>query len=233
MSNGSGVYSVSKVSENIFQIDEGGVRCFLCVGSEKAMLIDSGYGKGDLKPFVETLTDKPIFLVNTHADGDHTGCNSSFGAAHMHPCEFDYYNLKKPDHGVKLKPLWEGDVIDLGGAKYEVILIPGHTPGSIALLDRKNRLLFGGDSLQKGPIFMFGPGRNLHAYIASMEKLLAMSAGFDKIIPSHNRQDICTDVIPLLINGAKKLLAGELEAEEPGRPLPCKLYKFGETAFLY
>ena len=229
----SDIYSVNKLSETIFQINEGSVRCFLCVGSERAMLIDSGYGKGNLKAFVETLTDKPILLVNTHADGDHTGCNASFGETRMHPSEFEYYNSKTPDHGMKLIPLWEGEVIDLGGVKYEVVLIPGHTPGSIALLDRENRLLFGGDSLQKGSILMFGPNRNLHAYIASMEKLQAMSDSFDKIIPSHNRQDVYADVIPMLIDGAKKLLAGELTAEESGRPRPCMLYRYGETAFYY
>lgn len=36
----------------------------------------------------------------------------------------------------KDRPLWEGTVIDLGFWKFEVILTPGHTPGSIMLLDR-------------------------------------------------------------------------------------------------
>ncbi len=59
--------------------------------------------------------------------------------------------------------LWEGTVIDLGFWKFEVILTPGHTPGSIMLLDREKRLLISGDTIQAGDIYMFGPGRNLPA----------------------------------------------------------------------
>lgn len=53
--------------------------------------------------------------------------------------------------------LWEGTVIDLGFWKFEVILTPGHTPGSIMLLDREKRLLISGDTIQAGDIYMFGP----------------------------------------------------------------------------
>ncbi len=48
-------------------------------------------------------------------------------------------------------------MIDLGAMKFEALLIPGHTPGSIALLDRENRLLIGGDSVQRGTVLMVGP----------------------------------------------------------------------------
>ena len=41
-------------------------------------------------------------------------------------------------------PLKEGDIIDLGDRPLEIIDNPGHTPGSIAILDVKNRVLIGG-----------------------------------------------------------------------------------------
>jgi glyoxylase-like metal-dependent hydrolase (beta-lactamase superfamily II) len=77
----------------------------------------------------------------------------------MHPAEYAHYYEKPDTCGIEARPLWEGDIIDLGVRKFEVILIPGHTAGSIALLDRENRLIITGDTISAGPIFMFGKDR--------------------------------------------------------------------------
>lgn len=82
-------------------------------------------------------------------------------------------------------PLWEGEHLRCGGFDLEVVLIPGHTPGSIALLDEKKRLLISGDSVQSGTVYLFGQGRNLPAYRASLDKLAALSYRFDWVLPSH------------------------------------------------
>ncbi len=68
-------------------------------------------------------------------------------------------------------PVEDGDIIELGNRTLEVITIPGHTPGSIAVLDIENRVLYGGDTVQDGKIFMFGVQREFHAYIRSLESL--------------------------------------------------------------
>jgi glyoxylase-like metal-dependent hydrolase (beta-lactamase superfamily II) len=164
------VYTASKVVDHLWAISEGGVRCFLCEGARAAMLVDTGYGGGKLKAFVQTLTDRPVFVVNTHTDGDHVGCNALFGSARMHPAEYGYYAAKKPGDKTQLSPLWEGDVIDLGTMKFEIILIPGTRRAASLYLTGKTACSSGGDSVQRGAIFMFGPGRNLPAYICSMEK---------------------------------------------------------------
>ncbi len=52
--------------------------CYLIVGSEKAMLIDTGYGYGDLNAAVRSVTEKPLIIVNTHGHCDHTGANAQF-----------------------------------------------------------------------------------------------------------------------------------------------------------
>ena len=49
---------------------------FLIVGEEKAMLIDTGYGEGNLREIVEGITDKPVMVVDTHGHFDHTGGNA-------------------------------------------------------------------------------------------------------------------------------------------------------------
>jgi len=48
--------------------------------------------------------------------------------------------------------LHDGDIIDLGGRRLEVICTPGHSPGSMCLLDRQNRILFTGDLFFPGPL---------------------------------------------------------------------------------
>lgn len=54
------------------------VYCYLIVGTEKAMLIDTGYGYGNLKETVRQVTEKPLIIVNTHGHFDHAGGNAQF-----------------------------------------------------------------------------------------------------------------------------------------------------------
>jgi len=227
-------YLVRELAENFFSIEDGGVRCFLASGEKRAVLIDTGFGTGDLAGLVKSLTSMPPMLVITHADIDHIGGNGIFGAAHMHPSEFAHYQAgafsKSP-----VAPLWEGDVLDLGGRSFEVIHIPGHTPGSIALLDSENRILIGGDSVQPGPIHMFGSARNFPAYIASMEKLQAMADSFDTVYASHFNLEVPVSILPTLIEGAKQIMKGNIEGVTPEASHrlfgKCKLYTYHEVSF--
>jgi glyoxylase-like metal-dependent hydrolase (beta-lactamase superfamily II) len=58
---------------------------FLLIGDEKAMLIDTGTGIGDLKGFMGTLTDKPVMVCYTHDHADYVGGASAFDHAYVHP----------------------------------------------------------------------------------------------------------------------------------------------------
>ena len=217
-------------------IDQRGVRCFLFVGEEKALLVDCAF-EGDLKSYCETLTDKPIQVVITHADGDHTGCAGGFDKVYMHPAEFArYYEKNSAAASTPAEALWEGDVIDLGGWRFEVVLIPGHTPGGIALLEREKRFLIGGDTIQSGAIFMFGDGRNMPAFLASMEKLQKMRGDFDKIYASHHNLIEKPEVIDDLESFARDVLAGNLPEPSPVEdswlPPQVKVFSKGNAHFL-
>jgi len=220
-------YEVIKIDENVFRIEESGVRVFLFIGVEKALLIDTGFGTGDIKKLVDSLTSLPLMLVNTHADRDHIGCNKLFEKAYMHTAEYDRY-----ENLTETSPLWEGDIIDLGNRKFEIILIPGHTPGSIALLDRENRILIGGDSVQTGTIYMFSAGRNMNGYIDSMSKLSKIQNEFDIVYPSHGDIPVKSDIIPELIKGAERVLSGEIVGEKAPNNIPAKLYDADIVKFL-
>lgn len=230
----NGTYEVQQIDASCWRIEENGVRAFLVTGSQKALLIDSGFGTGNIREVTDGLSKLPLMLVNTHTDMDHIGCNGLFERAYMHPAEYDRYYREGAEPDYAVEPLWDNDRIELGGRSLQVILIPGHTPGSIALLDEENRVLFGGDSVQAGTIFMFGPGRNLQAYIASMQKLIAMKSRFDTVYSCHGPFPVGADVLDELLVGARKVLSGEIEGKETGRSeLPAKVYDAGVAKFLY
>ncbi|MDR0446931.1 MAG: MBL fold metallo-hydrolase [Oscillospiraceae bacterium] len=226
-------YEAIKITDGAWRIENGMVRCFLFAGSEKALLIDTGMSDEDLASEVKCLTSLPVMLVNTHADGDHLGANARFAEAYMHPAEFTYYYSENPDRLPPARPLWEGDIIDLGGRSFEVLTIPGHTNGSIALLDRANRIIITGDSVSRAPVFMFGEHRNIRAYIYSMKRLLAMSDTFDTVYPSHGDFPVGIAELRDLIYAAEALLRGELTEEESPFPLHAKLYKSNNVGFYF
>lgn len=222
-------FEIVKIDESSYCIENSGVRCLLFIGTEKSLLVDTGFGNaGSLKAVTDSLTDKPIMLVISHADIDHIGANAEFDEVYMHPAEMSRYSSDIPP-----LPLWEGDIIDIGGRKFEVILIPGHTPGSIALLDRDNRIIITGDTVSAGPVFMFGESRSLTAYMLSLKKLLSMSDAFDTIYPSHGTFPLKPEQITIALAAAEKLFAGELVGEDPPHPLPAKLYSYNGGMFFY
>jgi hydroxyacylglutathione hydrolase len=202
-------YTVNKIREGFYSIEQGFVRCFLIEGDREALLIDTGVGSGNLKKYVEEITKLPITVIFTHADGDHVGNAGQFDRRFMHPCEFDYYKSKN-EKIVSMEPVWEGDIIDLGRYSFEVILIPGHTPGSIVLLEKEKRFLIGGDSIQIGSIFMFGNGRNFDAYRASMKKLQGRLKEFDTVYASHNILSMEANTVNLLYEAAGKVMENKV-----------------------
>ena len=197
------------INENSWRIEDRGVRCFLLTGSEKALLIDSGRELHTARDIAESLTDLPVMLLNTHADGDHTGSNEQFESFYMHPDKEAHF--RRGGRGGTIIPVREGDNLDLGGRELRIIDLPGHTPGSIAVLDVGNRVLISGDPVQEhGRIFMFGAHRNMENYIRSLEHLETFTAEFDEIWPSHADIPISPALIRKLHDGARDVLDGKV-----------------------
>ena len=72
-------YRVIQTDEGIYRITSSeNVYMELLVGTQKALLIDTGYGFGPLKETVRSITDKPLFIVNSHGHVDHTCGNYQF-----------------------------------------------------------------------------------------------------------------------------------------------------------
>lgn len=222
---------VIRIDEYTWRIEDGGVRMFLLEGNEKALLIDTGMNTPDAKDVALTLTTLPLELLNTHADPDHISGNAGFEFAYMSPAEEE--NYRGHNGNGRIEPIREGDMIDLGDRPLLVLDNPGHTPGSVAILDVKNRVLIGGDSIQDGNIFMFGPHRNLPAYRNSLLHLCEYRDRFDIVFPSHGTFPVGADLIPELISAADAILEGTAEGRQIelfGKSVT--LYKFPCAGFL-
>lgn len=204
---------IIKIDDNTWRIEDSYVRFFLLAGKNKAALIDSGVNSIDAKDIAAKLTDLPIMLINTHGDGDHISGTGAFAEIHM--AKEDYYNkdLNSLFPDTKLVELKDRDVIDLGARTLEVIKIPGHTKGSVALLDVERRMLFSGDTVQSGFIFMFGNHRAPEAYEAALIKLINESERYDIIIPSHDKAMLASDYTSKVLEAWRNVKNGKVEYE--------------------
>ena len=197
--------NIFRIDENTWRIEDGGVRFFLFCGTEKAALIDSGMSKPDARSIAESLTKLPLIALYTHADPDHISGNGAFGEAFMNPAEEE--NFRRNGGTGTVVPVKEGDEIDLGGRVLKIIEIPGHTPGSIAIFDEKNRVLVSGDTIQDSNIFMFGPGRNLEQFAESLRHLSLWDGLYDVIYAMHGTFPVKPELTGLLLEGAQEILA--------------------------
>ncbi len=214
-------YEIIQIDSQTWRIEDQGVRFFLLTGDREALLIDSGMTVHNAKEIAHSLTDLPVRLLNTHADPDHIGSNQEFDTVYMNPAELSNYHKTQRRTG-DITPIWDGDVIDLGNRPLQVITLPGHTPGSVALLDITRRVLISGDPIQDGNIFMFGIQREICAYRHSLKKLERFMDQFDQIYPSHGTFPVMPSLIGELQAAAEKIIAGEItttDASMFGNPI--------------
>ena len=228
-------YSVLQLKPNIYHIaDPMGVFMTLILGEEKAMLLDTGYGLGHLDKTVAQLTDLPVILVNSHGHLDHVLGNRFFDEAYLHPADFDLYHehtmqarrqaivglqtiqpelfpadFSAADYLAEFKtkiiPINEGDVIDLGGVRLTVYLVPGHTAGGIALVDDRDRLLFSGDAISPHVWMLLEESTSIATYIQSLQKLKNLSAQYDAIVAAHVPDLLPNEMIDRLIHCAENI----------------------------
>ena len=147
---------------------------YLFVGDERALLIDTGAsGEVPLRETVDGLIGLtlPLVVAHSHAHGDHIAGDMQFAdrpdtviVGHSREEVADFFGIND----------WPTDKasIDLGGREIDLIPIPGHEPASIALYDKRTRLLLTGDSLYPGRLYV----RDFAGFRASIERLVAFAS---------------------------------------------------------
>jgi glyoxylase-like metal-dependent hydrolase (beta-lactamase superfamily II) len=190
--------------------------CFLILGGERDILVDSGMGVAALRPVLDRLSSRPRLLFTTHAHIDHVGSHREFADCEIltHPAELDelarpgQQGLRFPKRsseeiaalrrsGIELSELMvdaipfagydlesyhrapvkptrlvsDGDIVETGDREFQVLHLPGHSPGSIGLWERSSGSLFSGDAIYDDVIVDTGPGADVEIYRATMKRL--------------------------------------------------------------
>lgn len=198
-----------KINDYIYAFDQEMVRCFLIIGEKSALLIDAGVESFDIISEIRKITSKPLQLCLTHSDGDHIANVNQFDVVYVHKDEIPYLNLDKQ---IQMIAIEDGYCFDLGDRKLEVIHSPGHTPGSICLFDQEDKILFSGDTISYGPVYMFGYNRDLNQYLKT---LYMLKQRFNElkitIYPAHNTFPINTYEISELIKCVEGIIDNSIE----------------------
>lgn len=169
-------------------------------GRDGDMLVDSGMGVVSLREWVPLVTERPLEAVASHTHFDHIGCHHEFPCRSCHGAEAEMmraptraatladpyvtdeiFTALPPEpyssalYAVKAAPatrlLWDGDAVDLGDRRFEVIHTPGHSPGGIALWEAATGVLFSGDIVYNGPLIEDTYHSNAADYHRSMVRL--------------------------------------------------------------
>lgn len=237
-----------KINEHVYQLYESlGVFCSLVIGEKYALLIDTGYGFGDIVSRVRAITDLPLKVINTHGHVDHIQGNKCFDEVMLHEDDKKlikfhsslfvkmtmYLGAKKSltaeerkqvsqffkPNKQKLVYIQDGCKIDIGGNVLEVIHTPGHTHGSVCILDKKDRLLFSGDTISSHVWLFLKEGTDVATYCNSISKVIARKSEFDGIISGHSAAVFKTTLLEKVLHCAEHIDVAK------SSPFPSSLVK--------
>ncbi len=159
---------------------------FLFFGKDKAMLLDTGSRNGDLIPTLQRTIHNwltrnnrasiPLIVTHTHPHSDHTFADAAVQAMNdpAIPVTFVPPTVEASRKFFHIEH-WPEDYgqVDLGGRVIDAIAIPGHSPVSIAFYDRQTAILFPGDSLYPGRLYV----ADFAAFQASTERMIKFTEG--------------------------------------------------------
>jgi glyoxylase-like metal-dependent hydrolase (beta-lactamase superfamily II) len=217
-------YRSKLIAPGTWQIESDGDYSYLIEGDDEALAIDTGYGAGNIRDYLQTLTKKPVrYVANTHDHFDHTALNGLFDAAYMSAetakkATIPYRSFAgvtfPQDYPRRI--VSDGYVFHLGNRDVEVFLIPNHTAGGTAYLDKRERILFSGDEFfgNNQPI-----GVSVAQYAANMRKLEARRRDFDRMAGGPGLFD--ATLVDKDLAAAELVLSGkegDVPASPPGGP---------------
>lgn len=192
----------------IFQFSLFGINTYLVFdpSSKECAVIDPGMSNSEEEKAIENfIAEKGLHLsqvINTHLHIDHVAgipfLHKKYGApilahegdkflgdnvaqqASMFGLNLSLDNIEISEY------IKAGDIIKIGNGSLEVIDVPGHSKGSIALYDKEGGYIITGDALFKGSIGRTDlPGGNYRELINSIENKLLSLPDDTVIFPGH------------------------------------------------
>ena len=253
---------INRINDCTFRFTESAlgadVYMYLLIGSEKALLIDTGYGFTDVPSEIRKLTDLPLTVINTHGHLDHVHGNHLYDEVLLSDDDIEVFNRHTDetflrslmelvatanglplemldDPALKIKeiikslpsrhvPLPESIYIELGNRKVRILQTPGHTAGSICLLDENNGWLFAGDMIcRDGVLLNFPESTTVETYVRSISMLkdLADKEQITTIFPGHQITPLDVSFIDLCLRICDDILNGRISGEEKEKGIHC------------
>ncbi|HXW75219.1 MAG TPA: MBL fold metallo-hydrolase [Steroidobacteraceae bacterium] len=159
---------------------------FLLFGSDRGLLLDTGSRRGNIAATLRIVVHRwltrnhreriPLIIAHTHSHSDHVAGDAELQALGDPAFPITYVaptvDATKKFYGIANWPEDPGSV-DLGGRVLDVLAIPGHDVVSVALYDRQTAILFTGDSVYPGRLYI----RDFEAFEKSNERMLRFTAG--------------------------------------------------------
>ena len=227
-------FTIDQVDESTYIISEyhhwEETHCYLLIGSERALLIDTGLGVCNIYEQVRRLTDKPVTAVATHIHWDHIGGHKYFPEFYAHEAELDWLNGKFPlplqavknmvadrcelpedfcfdgyaiFQGKPGRLLDDGDTIDLGGRTIQVLHTPGHSPGHLCFWEDEKGYLYSGDLVYEGTLFANYPSTDPQGYLTSLEKIAVLP--IKQLFPGHHSLNISPELVVKMRDAFRRL----------------------------
>jgi glyoxylase-like metal-dependent hydrolase (beta-lactamase superfamily II) len=181
-------WQIQEYNEDLFILRESGCTdyekpfLYLFFGKDRALLEDTGSGPAETARAVRGVMARwllrhkresiPLVVAHSHSHGDHIAGDAQFQTMKnvtMVPLTVagtqEFFGIRN----------WPDDIghIDLGDRVIDVIPIPGHDALSIAFYDRQTGILFTGDSLYPGRVFV----RDLDAFARSNQRMVDFTRG--------------------------------------------------------
>ncbi|CAN5473747.1 MBL fold metallo-hydrolase [soil metagenome] len=234
------------------------INSYLVEGDRDVGVVDAGMGFANFKELADSLSDCDPIVLLTHAHWDHVRDAWLYDRILVHPSEaddlrsgttnrqlehwFDERHLFGVEFPSETDPdsrcipgveptgyLEEGDRIDLGGRVLEVIHTPGHSIGSVSLLDRENRVIFTGDAVYGGTLLINFEGTDPEAYRGTFRRLAEISPLVDEVYGAHMDAPMDARLLPTVHEVYEQIMAGEIA---PHRRIDqADVYKFDGFGF--
>lgn len=229
-------FTIDKIDDKTYIISEyrhwEETHCYLLIGSEHSLLIDTGLGICNICEEVNRLTDKPVIAVATHIHWDHIGGHKYFPEFYAQVQELDWLKGKFPLNldtiremvvdrcdlpdgfdvekytlfqGTPSKVLTDNNSIDIGGREIKALHTPGHSPGHLCFWEKDRGYLFTGDLVYKDILFAYYPSTDPEAYLASLERIAALPV--KRVFPAHHSLDIQPEILKRMCKAFRNLKA--------------------------
>lgn len=226
-------FNKNKISEHIYRIDGVANVCmYFVLGKQSGLLIDTGYGLGDLRGFVEASFSIPYDVIITHGHVDHANGMGQWKQVYMNHLDLEIYrehsslNFRQnfllrnsikvenisdfvQNETTLIKDIRNEEKFDLGGVHVKVIHTPGHTQGIVSLLIEEDRILMLGDSCGEFTFMFNQESSSIETYKNTLKQIESYSPYFDHIIRQHGNYISDLDIVNNNLEICEEILDGK------------------------